>query len=673
MAHEHVSKSVKEESAYSSLFVFAMLLGGVLIFLSYVAPWIYTDQYLRVVEGGDEVMRNTHADLMALAGALMLGAPLVWTALKNLWRGEMHMDELVAMAVLAAIAVGDYREAGLIAFFMIIVELIESRSAMGARAAIASLIHLTPEKAHKITDGGEVDVAAKTLRPGDRIRVRPGDNIPADGKIVSGESTINQANITGESLPVDKGVGEEVFGGTSNITGLLDIEVTKAGKDTTLGRVQELIMNAERTKIPLMKLIDQYASWYTPTILMLAGIVLYFSPADVGIRTAIKMLVVACPCALILATPTAMVAALSCAARLGILIKSVVSLEHARNLTAMVFDKTGTLTTGELSVTQMKPAPGVDGADLLQAAAGLENASKHPIARAVVAVARKAKLPLGEVKHFKETAGMGVAGAVNGTDLMVGRVKWLKDRGADMSLLDQPEYQESEGLSMLYVVRDKKCIGWIGLEDKTRPEARQALAELPDLGVRNLIMLTGDRWGVARRVAAEMGCTSVQAEVLPAEKLELVSQLKKKGHKVAVVGDGVNDAPALAAGDLGVAMGAAGSDIAINSANIALMNNDLSRLPFLIKLSRTTMKVIWQNLVFGVLYIVAAEALVVIFAEELPVIVALLMHLISSALVCFNSARLVRYGEEPTESLEEMVTPTTTPTMPKMSPAVATT
>ena len=673
MAHDHVTKSIKEQSSASSFFVLAMLLGGVLVFLSYIAPWIYSDQNLRVIEGGRETMRNAHADLMALVGALMLGAPLIWTAVKNLWRGEMHMDELVAMAVLAAIAIGDYREAGLIAFFMIIVELIESRSALGARAAIASLMHLTPEKAHKITESGEVDVAAKTLQPGDRVRVRPGDNIPADGKIISGESAINQANITGESLPVDKSVGDEVFGGTNNMTGMLDIEVTKAGKDTTLGRVQELIANAERTKIPLMKLIDQYASWYTPTILMIAGIVLYFTPSDEGIRTAIKMLVVACPCALILATPTAMVAALSCAARLGILIKSVVSLEHARNLTAMVFDKTGTLTTGELSVTQMKPAPGVEGAELLKVAASLENASNHPIARAVVAVAQKAKLSLGEVKNFKETAGLGVVGSVGGSQLMVGRAKWLGDQGADMSLLDQPEYQESEGLSMLYVVRDKKCIGWIGLEDKTRPEAQAALADLPGLGIKNLIMLTGDRWAVARRVAAEMGCTSVHAEVLPAEKLKLVSELQAIGHKVAVVGDGVNDAPALAAGDLGIAMGAAGSDIAINSADIALMNNDLSRLPFLIKLSRKTMKVIWQNLVFGVLYIVAAEALVVIFAEELAVIVALLMHLISSAVVCFNSARLVRYGEEPAESLDEMLSPGGTPAMPQMTPAVPTT
>ncbi len=669
MAHDHVSKKVQEQGAASVLFVYAMLLGGVLVFLSYLAPWIYTDQYFGLVEGGEQVMRNTHADFMALMGAVLLGAPLVWTAIKNLWRGEMHMDELVAMAVVAAIAIGDYREAGLIAFFMIVVELIESRSALGARAAIESLMRLTPERAHQITAVGEVEVAAQALQPGDRVRVRPGDNIPADGRIVSGQSTINQANITGESLPVDKDAGDEVFGGTVNVTGLLEIEVTKAGQDTTLGRVQELIINAERTRIPLMKLIDQYASWYTPTILMLACIVMYFSPSEVGIRTAIKMLVVACPCALVLATPTAMVAALSCAARLGILIKNVVSLEHARKITAMVLDKTGTLTTGELSVTQMKPAPGVDGAELLAIAASIEDASKHPIARAIVAVARKAKLPLGEVRDFHETAGLGVRGTLDGHEVQIGRAKWLRERGADMSLMDRPEFQESEGLSMLYVVRDRLCIGWIGLEDRTRPEARQALSELPALGIHNLTMVTGDRWAVARRVAAEMGCTSVRAEVLPSEKLDLVSGLKAQGHIVAVVGDGVNDAPALAAGDLGIAMGAAGSDVAINSANIALMNNDLSRLPFLVKLSRATMRVIWQNLIFGVLYVVIAIALVIALAEEMPVILALILHLVSSAMVCFNSARLVRFGE--IRGSAERAVPSAPAGLPQMTPAVA--
>ncbi|MBN1491300.1 MAG: cadmium-translocating P-type ATPase, partial [Phycisphaerae bacterium] len=555
--------------------------------------------------------------------------------------GHTHMDELVAMAVVAAMATGQYREAGVIAFFLIVANLIETRTALGARASIESLIRLTPTRAHRVAaDGSEEEVDAKDLRPGQMIRVRPGDNIAADGEIVVGETIVNQANITGESMPVEKGVGDEVFSGTNNITGAIDIRVTKAGSDTTLGHVQQLIVQAESTKIPLMRLIDRYAGWYTPTILMLAAIVLFFTKeAD----RAISMLVVACPCALVLATPTAMVASLSAAARLGVLIKNVVNLEFARSLTAVVFDKTGTLTTGQLSVTRMMPAPDVDGAALLHAAASAEMLSKHPVARAMVAVAEQARLSLQRPAEFEEVAGRGVSAKLDGHEILVGRSTWLAERGADMSLLSNPEFQEAEGLSTLYVVRDGRCIGWIGLEDRTRPEARQALEELRELGVRVLTMVTGDRWSVARRVGREMGCTDVQAEVLPHEKLELVDRLKCAGHRVAVVGDGVNDAPALAAGDLGIAMGAAGSDVAINSASIALMNNDLQRLPFLVRLSRVTTRVIWQNLIFGMLYIVVLEVLAAL--GILPAMLAAMLHMLASAVVIFNSARLVRFGE----------------------------
>ncbi|MGD2108524.1 MAG: cation-translocating P-type ATPase, partial [Phycisphaerae bacterium] len=483
------------------------------------------------------------------------------------------------------------------------------------------------------------------LTPGEVLRVRPGDNIPADGEVITGESTVNEANITGESLPVDKGAGAEVFSGTSNLTGMLEIRVTKAGRDTTLGRVQDLILTAEQTRIPLMRLIDRYAGWYTPTICMLAAVVWFFSvDKDVGVHKAITMLIIACPCALVLATPTAMVAALSCAARLGILIKNVVQLEFARTLTAVIFDKTGTLTTGELSVTQMKPARGVDGADLLQAAASAEQMSKHPAAVALVAVAKKAKVELRKPDEFAEAAGRGVTARLGGDEIMVGRSTWLKDQEADMTVMQDPEYAEPEGVSLLYVTRNGKCLGWIGLEDRTRTEARAAIDELRKLRVRNLSMVTGDKWSVARRVGSEMGCTEVQAEVLPEEKLELVDDLRKRGHRVAVVGDGVNDAPMLAASDLGIAMGAAGSDVAINSASIALMNNDLSRLPFLIKLSRAAMRVVWQNIIFGVVFIIAMMTLAV--WGPLTPIWAAMAHTVATAVVIFNSARLFRYGEE---------------------------
>jgi Cd2+/Zn2+-exporting ATPase len=630
MAHDHLKESIEAQTGRSSLLLIATFMGGILVLNSFIAEWVFEAPEI--------------SSAFALASAILLGTPLVVHALKHLMHGHMHMDELVAMAVIAAVAIEKYQEAGVIAFFMIISTLIETRTALGARASIEGLIRLTPTRARRVKpDGTEEEVEARTVQPGEVIRVRPGDNIAADGVVVRGESTVNQANITGESLPVDKVEGDEVFNGTTNLTGALDVRVTKAGAETTLGRVQKLILDAERTRIPLMRLIDQYSSWYTPTILMLAGIVMFFTQGAKdgpdGITRAITMLVVACPCALVLATPTAMVAALSCAARLGILVKNVVNLEGARNLTSVVFDKTGTLTTGELSVTQMRPAPGVDGSDLLNTAASADQMSRHPNAQALVSVAHRAKLRLHRPEKFEEIAGKGVAATVDGREVLVGRNTFLADRGVDMSLLQDAEFQEPEGVSVLYVARDNKLIGWIGLEDRTRSEAREALDELRELGVRSLIMVTGDKWSVARRVAAEMGATDVHAEVLPAQKLEIVDRLKSKRHRVAVVGDGVNDAPALAAGDLGIAMGAAGSDVAINSASVALMNNDLRRLPFLIRLSRKTATIIWQNLLGGVLFIV-----VLLTFSANPMLAAAL-HAGASALVIFNSARLVRFGE----------------------------
>ncbi len=659
MAHGHLS-NVKAETVKASGLLIGTLMGGMLVVASFVVGLPSVSQILFQTElttGITGRATSQYSEILALAGALLLGMPLVWHAIQGLIHGHAHMEELVALAVMAAIALGEYQEAGIVAFFMVISNLIETRTALGARASIESLLRLTPDKALRLSSAGTEElVDANMLQKGDVIRVKPGDNIPADGEVVSGESTVNQANITGESLPVDKGVNDEVFSGTENVTGAMDVRVTKAGKDTTLGKVQDLILDAERTRIPLMRLIDKYAGWYAPTICMLAAVVWFFAEDKTdGVHKAITMLIIACPCALVLATPTAMVAALSCAARLGILIKNVVQLEYARTLTAVIFDKTGTLTTGKLSVSQMKPAPNVEGADLLFAAASVEQMSKHPVALAVVDVAKRAKIDLDSPKEFAEVSGRGVTGTIAGDTVLVGRSQWLADQGADMSIMNDPAYAEPEGVSLLYVVRDKKCLGWIGLEDRTREEARSAIDELRKMKIHNLSMVTGDRWSVAHRVGAEMGCTEVQAEVLPEEKLKLVDDLKQRGHRVAVVGDGVNDAPMLAASDLGIAMGAAGSDVAINSASVALMNNDLSRLPFMIRLSRATARTVTQNIIFGVIFIIVMMALAV--GGQLTPITAAAAHTIATAFVIFNSARLVRFGEEKEPEAAAYITP----------------
>lgn len=627
----------------------ATLVGGTLLICSLVAGWLWQQPFFAAVP--------------AVVAVALLGTPLVAAAARDLVEGKAGMNALVALAVIGALSTGKYLESAAVAFFMIVSSLIEKRTAAGAEASIESLIRLAPTKASRLvrpTVGGdrhagdEELVEATSLRPGDVVRVRPGDTIPADGRVAHGASTVNQASVTGESVPAEKTANDDVYGGTINLTGVLDIEVTKAGADTLLGRVKDLILEAERTRTPIMRLIDQYAAWYTPTILMIVGVVLFFAlknQPDTAFNRAIAMLVIACPSALILATPTAMVAGLSAAARLGVLIKSVATLEAARSLSAIVFDKTGTLTTGVLAVTRLAPADGVEPAELLAAAASAEQNSRHPVARAVTEMARRARVSLVQPAEFEEVAGRGVvARNSDGSVVMVGRASWLAEAVAPPHVIDLDALEaidrspEAEGLSVLHVVRDGRPIGWIGLEDNARPEAAGAVDRLRGMGIGRLVLLTGDRTSVARRVAGQMHFDEFKAEVLPHEKLEMVDMLKQAGHRVAVIGDGVNDAPALAAGDVSIAMGAAGSDVAIHSASIALLNSNLDRIPFLVDLSRRTIAVIRQNMAIGGLFIVVFMALA--GAGLVSPVFAALLHVVSGLAVVFNSARLVRCGED---------------------------
>jgi Zn2+/Cd2+-exporting ATPase len=627
MAHEYFQDVVGDETGKATRKIVAVLLGGVLLLAAVAAKYLYAQPF--------------YSGILSAAAALLLGLPLIVSAFRDLWNGRLQMDVLVALSVTAAMASGEYMIAGAAAFFTILAELIESRTALGARKAIESLVRLAPTRASRLVGEGsqarEEPIDAKDLKPGDIVRVRPGDNIPGDGVILTGSSTINQANITGESVPVEKSTGEDVFGGTINMTGVLDVKVSKAGRDTTLGRVQDLVIQASKTRTPAMRMADAWASWYIPVILMIAVIVLVFTQ---DINRVIALLIIACPSSIVLATPTAMVAALSAAARVGILVKNVGDFERARKLSAVVFDKTGTVTTGKLTVTRLSPVNDVPAAELLQTAVSLEQNSKHPVAKAVVDIAKKARVEPMVVTDFSEVGGKGVTGFINGEKVVVGRQAFVQDAGINTQVGDAPP----EGFSVLYVARAGRLLGWVGLEDKTRPQAAQAVDELRELGLRQLVMVTGDRWSVARKVAADLHCTDVQAEVLPKDKLSVVDGLKGNGHTVAVVGDGVNDAPALAAGDLSIAMGAAGSDVAINSASIALMNSNLNRIPFLVRLSRQAGNVITQGIVFSVLFIVLFATLSAM--GTIPPVVAAVLHALSSIFVVFNSARLVREGED---------------------------
>ena len=607
-----------------------IFVGILFVINGFLAEWFLGDQ-------------SSVGDISAMIGAFILGIRIFRTTIHDLRQGLLTTNELVAIAVLATFSSGEYHAAGLVAFFMLLGEMIESRTASGAKEAIQRLIKLTPTRAKRLLeDGGEEEVAAADLAVGDRIRVRPGDNVPADGDILTGTGSINQANITGESLPVDKKPGDNVFQGTINLDGLLEVQVTKVGVETEFGRVRKLILEAAQSKTQLMKIVDQYMGFYTPLVLVIGALVWAFNPGE--LERVISVFIVASPVAFILATPTAMVAAVATASRLGILIKQVSDIELAARINAFIFDKTGTITTGTLKVSRLSPVEGVKPAELLLATATAEQYSNHPTAKAIMALAAEAGLELPDPKEFRETAGKGVQAVVEGDQVLVGREIWLNEHDVSGDLKGSVDIDEAAGYSLVFVSRNGQFIGWVGMTDEIRPEAAESLEELRIEGVRRLAIVSGDRTPVAERVSAEVGCEEVRAECLPGQKVEFVEDIRSKGYKVAFVGDGVNDAPALKAGDIGIAMGAAGSDVAIQSATIALMNNDLRRLPFLVHLSRMTRSVINQNFIFGILFVIIG--LVLAALNFITPVLAAMLNVLGSLIEVFNSARLVREGEE---------------------------
>ncbi len=608
------------------------LFGGILVLNYYLARLFFTG-----------AIDSFAMRLSALIGAIILSLPIYWEAVKDLCHGKVGMNELVALALLAAFAREDYPIAGAVAFFMLISITIEKRTAIGAEAAIEAVVRMTPRTARRLKeDGSEEEIdAIHDLKLGDICRVRPGENFPADGKIRKGNTTVNQASITGESLPADKNEGDDVFAGTLNLTGLVEFEVTRKGTDTTLGKVRNLIADAEQSKMPIQRMIDQYIGYYTPIILMIAGLT-WFMTRDMS--RVIAVLVMAVPAALVLAHPSAVIAAVSSASRLGILIKDVAQLELVAKIKAIIFDKTGTLTEGNLEVARLEPVQEGDLAQLVQVAVSVEHHSNHPTAVAIKQLAEKVGIEELAPERYEEVAGKGVAAVVNGQQCYVGRQSWLADLGIDVSMLDKShEATESEGMSIVSVACDGKALGWIGLHDAIREVSAEAVKELRELGVEHCCMVTGDNQKVADVVARQIGITEVYAGCLPEEKANVVHTLKQTGAIVAVVGDGVNDAPALAAGDIGMAMGAIGSDVAVQSASIALMNNDLRRIPFFIGLSRRTRLLMNQNLAIGLTFITVGVYFAI--AGSLGPVGAALIHTASSLLVIFNSARLVRSGE----------------------------
>jgi Cd2+/Zn2+-exporting ATPase len=622
MVHGFVREMLDAEPKNYRLTLGACLFGGLLLGISYLALLLFDQVELSAV--------------VSLAAAILLGGPLVYNALKDLWLNRLEMNELAALSFIVSLGSTQYQTAALIAFFLVGAQLIEYRSQLGARKNLEALLRLAPQKAWVKRENVFEEIEATALKTGDVVQVRAGDQIPGDGMVIGGISSVDQATITGESLPADKKTGDRVFGGTINQTGLLTIRITAETNDTTLSKIQALIAQAEDNRTPVSRLINRYVSWYTPLVLMCAAIVLFFTH---DLNRTIAMLIVACPCTIILSTPTAFVAALSASARLGVIIKQLHFLEVANRIDTLIFDKTGTLTTGRLKVTAVSTKGAVNEDELMALTASLEQYSTHPVARAVMAEARQRKIEPWVAADVRETPGFGIQGKLNSSSITIGRKRWVEKQCPDCILSSA----EDDGTYCLHVARDSRWIGSIHLADTVRPDAQNVIRELQSRSVRQVVMMTGDRRSTAERIAAQLSC-QVESEVMPNQKMARVEAARRKGRIVGVVGDGVNDAPALAAGDVSIAMGAAGSDVAIHSAGIILMNDQLNRIPFVLKLSHRVVATIRQNLVFSTLFILLLFWLSA--AGSVPPVIAAILHTSSSLFVIFNSARLLRVGEE---------------------------
>ncbi|MCP4833271.1 MAG: cation-translocating P-type ATPase [Phycisphaera sp.] len=616
--------------------LFLALLGGTLLLVGGIAKLIS--------------MSDTVSNIPAAIGAVLLLLPLLRGAAKEILRGAPSGDALAALAVLAAIAVNQLLTAGFLALFLWLSKLILSRTAWGAQRAIRELVELTPDVARRLDDAGmESEVHLSQLRPGDRVRVRPGENLPVDGRVVDGNSSVNQASLTGEAVPIEVATGLDVYAGTTNLTGQIDVEVTAVAGETTIGKVESLIREAESARSDRQELIERLAGFYVPVVIMVAALVGFFTMRSEEIRDdaairAITVLVVTCPGALLIAYPTAMVAAFASAARLGIMIKQTRTLESAATVDTVVMDKTGTLTTGRFAVGRLAPAEGVDGATLLQAAADAEQSSNHPLARSILETAEKARITPARIEDYKEAHGRGVSAQRADGIIRAGRGAWLKELSPSISDRMDAVEEKIAGMSSVHVMLGDRYLGAVGLEDKLRRNAGDVIQHLRKLGIRRICIFTGDRLDVAKRVGMTVGVDSVEAECLPEEKHSELKSLIAKGHRTLVVGDGINDGPILASADVGVAMGLSGSDIATNSAGVALMQDDLRHVPFLLEIARRTKSIITLNIAASLFLAVVGLALAA--TGNINIWVTPFYQAVAYLFVILNSLRLVRFGED---------------------------
>ena len=526
---------------------------------------------------------------------LISGIPLlylaVWRIIYNPGISKISSALLITIAMFAAIAIGDLFAAGEVAFIMAIGAILEEMTTNRAKKGLKNLIRLAPTQGRRLKDGKEEMIPAEEIRHGDVLRILPGETIPVDGKILTGETSVDQSIMTGESLPVDKEVGEDVFCGTINCFGAIDITATKVGEDSSLQKLIRMVQDAENKQAPMQRIADKAASWLVPVALLIA-IGAYIGTGN--IVTAVTVLVVFCPCALVLATPTAIMAAIGQATKHGVIIKSGEALEKMGKVDTIAFDKTGTLTYGRLDVSDILTFDkNLDEMQLLALAASAETKSEHPLGKAIVSCANKKELPLTESSAFKMTTGKGIYAEVLGKKLLCGNEKFLLENGVaiDNAVQTVLEKLRTQGKASILMADGTRCVGVIALSDVLRPEAKDMVSRLSSMHTRT-VFLTGDNKKTTDYFAKQVGISEVRAELLPEEKVQNIEELQRENHKVCMIGDGVNDAPALKTADVSVAMGSMGSDIAVDAADIALMSDDISKIPYLKRLSNATVATI---------------------------------------------------------------------------------
>jgi Cd2+/Zn2+-exporting ATPase len=623
--------SAEQRSAARQL-TLAMLALGLLI-LGLVWRWLSPEQ-------------TGVSQLLLGFASVLVAVPVMRSAWYSLRYPSLHgiTDQLIALAMLGAWATGDLLTAALLPIIMIFGHVLEERSVIGSQEAIHALGKLTRSHARKIqADGSIVEVDNGTLKAGDRVEVRAGDRVPADGRVLSGQASLDTASITGESVPVEAGVGMPVFGGAINLDGLLRIEVTRTGHESTLGKVIALMQNAERSKPPITRLLERYAGSYMVLVLLLAAVT-WFITNDA--QAMLAVLVAACPCALVLSAPATAIAGVAVAARHGILIRSSAFLEELADLTSLVVDKTGTLTFGSLRL-QSIDSPLEDRTPVLKLAASLGSASSHPVSRALAGLVTQEHFFL--LTDIHERQGLGVVAMTEQGEAALGRPELFAQLKIPTSTV--PDHDGPiAGLAL-----NGEFLAWLLLADSVKPEARFALSELRDLGLGRQLLLTGDRKSVAHTLARDVGISDVEAQALPEDKLNRVLKEIGNGFRPMVVGDGINDSLALKAGVVGVAMGAGGADIALASADIVLIGSDLRRLGTCVRLSRQCRQTLQVNVIIGLGWTLAIVAFAAFgWLGAAGAMIAALLHNFSTLLVLGNAGRLLRF-QEPLLKLKDEV------------------